>query len=124
MPVISEFASRGQRARLLHCNYEELDGKWLASSTGMTLDDEVDATGNVSEAARCAHSLENELAAIRIRIDLVLTLMNSVGEIDEELVRSDLEQVRTAAEGAIREARCIARWIRDVANGSADPAAT
>ncbi len=65
-----------------------------------------------------AHKLENELAAIRIRVELVLTLMSSEHNNDEELVRSDLEQILLATEESINEARKLARWIHEADHGA------
>ena len=71
----------------------------------------------IREAARVGHKLENELAAIRIRVGLVLTIMSSELNNDEELLRSDLEQILLATEESIKEARKLTRWIHDADRG-------
>jgi hypothetical protein len=76
------------------------------------------AIENAREAGRVTHKLENELAAIRIQIELVLTLMNNGEGTDDELVRSDLEQILHATDESVNEVRKLSRWIHETESGA------
>jgi transcription initiation factor IIE alpha subunit len=68
------------------------------------------AIENAREAGRVTHKLENELAAIRIQIELVLTLMNNGEGTDEQILH--------ATDESVNEVRKLSRWIHETESGA------